>query len=153
MTPPAYNNNAPVNALAILLADEFVLYMKTLNAHWNVKGTDFYSAHVLFEMQYKELLQIVDDIAERILSLGYRPPATLKQFLSTARIHEHDVQQLKSKAFIELLLADHELIIQSLREHVKQFSDDIHDPVTIDMFTSLMATHEKMAWILRSHTK
>jgi starvation-inducible DNA-binding protein len=57
--------------LSHVLADEIVLYTKTRNAHWNLKGPDFHSMHILFESQYNELAEIVDKIAERIRMLGH----------------------------------------------------------------------------------
>src|ERR1700749_2804025 len=74
--------------LSHILADEFVLYTKTRNAHWNIEGPDFHSMHVLFESQYNELAEVVDKIAERIRMLGHYAPATLKQFLELTHLTE-----------------------------------------------------------------
>ena len=64
-----------------LLADEHVLYIKTRNAHWNVEGPDFLSIHRFFEEQYKQLEGIIDDVAERIRTIGHYAEATLEKFL------------------------------------------------------------------------
>lgn len=76
-------NRAAVSAqLAKLLADEFVLYTKTRNAHWNVEGPDFHSMHLFFESQYEQLDDIMDSVAERMRMIGHYAPATLKAFYS-----------------------------------------------------------------------
>ena len=59
------------DSLGILLADEFLLYTKTRNAHWNVEGNDFYNKHLFFESQYNQLDEIMDSVAERIRTLGH----------------------------------------------------------------------------------
>src|ERR1700722_15669444 len=74
--------------LAKLLADEFLLYTKTRNAHWNVEGPDFHSMHVFFESQYNELDEIMDSVAERIRSIGHYAPGTLKNFLELTHLTE-----------------------------------------------------------------
>ena len=60
------NLQAVAAELCKLLADEFVLYTKTRNAHWNVEGPDFHSMHVFFESQYEQLDEVMDSVAERI---------------------------------------------------------------------------------------
>lgn len=82
------NRQAVVNELAKLLADEYVLYTKTRNAHWNVEGVDFYDKHKFFEGQYEELAQTIDSVAERIRTLGHYAPATLKDFLNLTHLTE-----------------------------------------------------------------
>lgn len=64
------NRAAVAGVLCKLLADEFVLYVKSRNAHWNVEGRDFYSAHLFFKSLYEQLDDIIDDVAARIRSLG-----------------------------------------------------------------------------------
>src|SRR2546421_5781988 len=76
------------HSLSRILADEFVLYVKTLKAHWNVEGPDFHSKHLFFETQYKQLQNIIDDLAERIRTLGHYAPATLKEYLSLTHLSE-----------------------------------------------------------------
>src|SRR5476651_2505925 len=74
--------------LSKLLADEFILYTKTRNAHWNVEGSDFHSMHLFFESQYEQLDDIMDSVAERIRTLGHFAPATLKSFLQLTHLAE-----------------------------------------------------------------
>ena len=60
--------------LSHILADEFVLYTKTRNAHWNIEGPNFHAMHSMFESQYNELAEIVDNVAERMRMLGHYAP-------------------------------------------------------------------------------
>jgi starvation-inducible DNA-binding protein len=139
------------HTLTNILADEFLLYTKTLNAHWNVKGPDFYSKHLFFEKQYNELFEVIDGIAERIRSLGHYAPATLGNFLELTHLTEKSGDKNDAADFIKLLLADHESIIIHLRENINRFAEDLKDIGTSDFITGLMEKHEKMAWILRTH--
>ncbi|MDF2187333.1 DNA starvation/stationary phase protection protein [Paraflavitalea sp. CAU 1676] len=141
------------HTLTKLLADEFLLYTKTRNAHWNVEGPDFYTKHKFFEAQYEQLDEIMDDVAERIRVLGHYAPATLKQFLQLTHLTEQSRELNDSPGYTKELLADHESIIVFLRENVNRFANDLHDVGTSDFITGLLETHEKMAWMLRAHLR
>ena len=145
-------NSAEVaNSLNRLLADEHVLYIKTRNAHWNVEGPDFLSIHRFFEEQYKQLEETIDDIAERIRTIGHYAEATLEKFLQETHLSEQSREKNDSAGFIRALLDDHDSIIIHLREDVDRFTNDWKDVGTADFITGLLETHEKMAWMLRAH--
>lgn len=137
--------------LAKLLADEFILYTKTRNAHWNIEGPDFHTAHLFFESQYQLLDEIVDNVAERIRKLGHYAPATLTQFLQLTHLTEKLDGGNDSPSYMRELLLDHESIIKFLRANIAPSSDKFHDDASGDYFTQLLAAHEEMAWKLRSH--
>ena len=145
------NRLAVTQALSKLLSDEFVLYTKTRNAHWNVEGPDFHSMHLFFESQYEALDDIMDGVAERIRMLGHYAPATLKEFLSLTHLTERSERKNNSAGFIKDLLEDHESIIVFIRENVTPFASKYEDTGTSDYITGLMEEHEKMAWMLRAH--
>lgn len=136
-----------------ILADEFVLYTKTKNAHWNVEGPDFHSKHVFFEDQFEQLDEIIDSVAERIRSLGHYAPATLKSFLGLTHFSEVLHEQNDSAGFIHELLTDHESLIIHLRGNINSFANELKDIGTSDFLTGLLETQEKMAWMLRAHLK
>ena len=135
------------------LADEFLLYLKTRNAHWNIEGPDFHAMHLFFEAQYEQLDETMDDVAERIRSLGHYAPATLKSYLELTHLTEASREKNDSAGFLKELLGDHESIIIRLRENINYFADELHDTGTSDFITGLMEKHEKLAWMLRSHLK
>ena len=149
----AENATAVASDLAKILADEFVLYTKTRNAHWNVEGPDFHTKHLFFESQYEQLDELMDNVAERIRSIGHYAPATLKSYLQLTNLTEMAREKNDSHGFIKELLEDHERIIMNLRSKVNLFATDYHDMGSSDFITGLMETHEKMAWMLRAHLK
>jgi len=145
------NRSAVALELSKLLADEFLLYTKTRNAHWNVEGPDFHSMHIFFESQYEQLEEVVDSVAERIRTLGHYAPATLAEFLQLTHLTEKSDRQNTSAGFIKDLLADHEGIIIFLRENITPFASKYEDAGTSDFITGLLEQHEKLAWMLRAH--
>jgi len=147
------NLQAVTTELSKLLADEFVLYTKTRNAHWNVEGADFHSMHIFFEQQYNALDETMDSVAERIRQLGHYAPASLKSFLSLTHLTEKLSGKNDSQGFLKDLLIDHENIIIYCRENINKFASEYGDLGTSDFITGLMEEHEKMAWMLRAHLK
>ena len=147
------NRKTVAEQLGKLLADEFVLYAKTLNAHWNIEGPDFHSVHVYFEELYGQSQDIVDSVAERIRQIGHYAPATLKDFIKLTHLTEQLKGANNSQDLIKNLLGDHESIIEFIRSNVKEFNDAHKDAGTSDFVTSLMEKHEKIAWMLRAHLK
>jgi starvation-inducible DNA-binding protein len=145
------NRKAVAAQLSRLLADEFILYTKTRNAHWNIEGKDFHSVHLFFEEQYEQLDEVMDSVAERIRQLGHYAPATLKEFLNLTQLSEKLGEKNDSQGFIKELLADHEGIIIFIRENINPFANEFKDAGTSDFITGLMEDHEKLAWMLRAH--
>lgn len=145
------NSQAVSVQLSKLLADEYILYTKTRNAHWNVEGPDFHSMHLFFESQYEKLDEVMDSVAERIRMLGHYAPATLKNFLQLTHLAELTERSNDSLGFIKELVEDHNSIIEFLRGNITPFANDHHDLGTSDFITGLMEDHEKMVWMLRSH--
>src|ERR1700712_2011948 len=121
------NRQAVASELSKVLADEYILYTKTRNAHWNVEGPDFYNKHLFFESQYEQLEEIVDTVAERIRQLGHYAPATLKAFLSLTHLSEERREKNDGLGFMKDLLADHESLIEILRGNINRFADEYKD--------------------------
>jgi len=145
------NRAAVSGQLAKLLADEFVLYTKTLNAHWNVEGKDFHSMHIFLEEQYTQLQELVDSVAERIRSIGHYAPATLKSYLELTHLTEYSERKNDSLGFLKELLEDHNIIIEFIRGNITPFAEEFKDLGTSDFITGLMEQHEKLAWMIRAH--
>jgi starvation-inducible DNA-binding protein len=136
-----------------LMADEHVLYIKTRNYHWNVQGIHFRTLHALFEELYEQLEKQIDEIAERVRSLGHFAVGSLAQYAKLTRLLEADHTDGEGLKMVAALLADHETIIQFLRKDLEADSSQFRDAGTSDFLTSLMEKHEKTAWILRSILK
>lgn len=135
-----------------LLADENVLYIKVRNAHWNVEGPDFHAQHLFFEELYNELEELIDEIAERVRSIGHYAVGTLKQFLELTQLTEMKYGKNDSQGYIKELLGDYESLIISIRGNI-DIVEEHGDAGTEDFLVGILEKHEKTAWMLRSHLK
>ena len=138
-----------VEALSHILADTYIIYVKTQKFHWNVVDERFYSLHKMFEEQYEQLAEAVDVIAERIRMLEHPAPATMKDFLKLATIKETE-NIPGGQQMIRILVSDHEQIIREIRPKIAEFVE-MHDDGSSDMLIARLREHEKTAWFLRSH--
>ena len=145
------NREALAEQLSKILADEFILYSKTLNAHWNIEGPDFHPVHVYLETLYNKQQQIVDTVAERIRAIGHYVPGQLSKYLELTHLSEKSLDKNDSKSLFAELLEDHESIIIFLRENIRPTADKLKAEGISDYITGLMEYHEKTAWMLRSH--
>ncbi len=140
-----------VGGLSSLLADTYTLYLKTHNFHWNVTGPMFQSLHTLFEQEYTELAIAVDDIAERIRTLGYPAPGSYSEYIELASIEEtRGVPE--AEEMIRLLVEANEAVVRTARSAFPA-AEKANDESTADLLTERMRTHEKNAWMLRSILK
>jgi starvation-inducible DNA-binding protein len=140
-----------INLLSVILSDEMTLYIKTRKFHWNVAGESFMELHKLFEKQYSELEQVIDEVAERISKLGGKTIGTMNEFTLLSRIVEHPNKYPVQEAMISELLSDHEILIAELRKDIDVCIDDSHDAGTADLLTGILQQHETIAWILRRY--
>jgi starvation-inducible DNA-binding protein len=145
------NRQSIAMELLALLADEYILYTKTKNAHWNIEGGDFHSMHLFFELQYRELDVVIDKVAERIRAIGLYAPASLSSFLNMTSLTESPMERNDSPALIKELLVDHECIIIGQRKSFNRFTDLYQDLGTGNFICGLVEKHEEMAWKLRAH--
>jgi starvation-inducible DNA-binding protein len=135
-------------ALSNVLADTFILYLKTHNFHWNVSGPMFGTLHRMFEEQYNELWLAVDAIAERIRSLGFSAPGSYGEFTRLTYLQEAPAARNATEMIAELL-RDHETIARTTRSALAVARTALDAP-TEDLLTQRLAAHEKAAWMLRS---
>ncbi|HLK98825.1 MAG TPA: DNA starvation/stationary phase protection protein [Hymenobacter sp.] len=133
------------------LADQHVLYIKTRKYHWNVAGPSFKEYHEFFEEQYTQFEEMIDQVAERIRTLGGKPLSTMADFIKGTSLEEDQSGEIKTINMFERLLADHEQVIRELREDVDTCDEQLKDAGTADFLTGLMEAHEKMAWMLRKY--
>jgi starvation-inducible DNA-binding protein len=143
------SNEHVVEALSRLLADTYTLYLKTHNYHWNVTGPMFNTLHTLFETQYMEYALAVDEIAERIRAIGARAPGSYTEFVELASVKE-DRGSPPAMEMIRNLAADQEATVGSARKIV-EVAEAAGDQATADLGVRRIETHEKNAWMLRSH--
>ena len=139
---------AIADGLSRLLADEYTLYLKTHNFHWNVTGPMFNTLHLMFETHYNESALAVDLVAERIRALGHPAPGTYKQYAALSSIEE-TAGVPEAMEMVRLLVKGHEACAKTARS-VFPAADKAADEPTADLLTQRMQVHEKTAWMLRS---
>jgi len=136
------------NGVSELLADTYTLYLKTHNFHWNVVGPRFHDLHVMFEAQYTELSTAVDDVAERIRTLGFPAPGTYSQFAALTSISE-TMGVPTADEMVTILTRDNETLIRTARR-ILPLAQEASDESTASLIADRMVIHEKTAWMLRS---
>ena len=143
------NISKVVSILSNYLADSYFLYFKTHGFHWNVTGMFFQPLHKLFDEQYNSLFSSLDEIAERIRSLGELVPASYFQLKDLTCLKELK-EVPKDMEMLKVLAEDHETIIRNLRTWIDEVTA-AGDVGTADFLTARIEEHEKTAWMLRSH--
>jgi starvation-inducible DNA-binding protein len=140
--------SAIAKSLSHLLADEYTLYLKTHNFHWNVTGPMFNTLHLMFEQHYNEAALAVDLVAERIRALGHPAPGTYQQYAELSSIREErgvpDAMEM-----VRLLVKGHEACAKTARAAFP-IAEESDDEPTCDLLTQRMQLHEKTSWMLRS---
>jgi starvation-inducible DNA-binding protein len=142
---------AIAKGLSRLLADTYVVYLKTHNFHWNVEGPMFQTLHQMFMEQYTEAWNAIDLVAERIRSLDHYAPGTYREYLELSRVKE-TAGVPRAEAMIKLLIDGQEAVVKTARE-VLPLAEKADDQPTLDLLTQRMQVHEKNAWMLRSLLK
>ena len=137
------------DGLSKLLADSYILYLKTHNFHWNVEGPMFNTLHQMFMVQYTELWNALDMIAERIRSLGHYAPGSYKKYSELSSIDESEEESVSAKSMIKQLLEGHEAVVKTIRG-VYPVAEKGQDEASLDLLTQRLQLHEKTAWMLRS---
>ncbi|MEX0904133.1 MAG: Dps family protein [Balneolaceae bacterium] len=137
------------DGLSRVLADTYMVYLKTHNYHWNVTGKFFHSLHEQFEEQYTELAEAIDEIAERIRAIGFRAPGSFHEFKELTSIEE-DTDQPDALEMVRRLAVDNETILRTARE-ILPICNEAGDEATTDIITQRLHLHSKTAWMLRSH--
>lgn len=143
------NRKKIAEELSKVLADSYMLYLKTHNFHWNVTGEHFHSLHEQFEEQYTELADAVDEIAERIRALGHKAPGSFKEFHQLTSIEE-DTEKPKAMEMVRRLAVANEQVLRTARKALDP-AKEADDEATIDLLTQRLHVHSKTAWMLRSH--
>ena len=145
---PERDRTEIAGGLKRLLADSYTLYLQTHNFHWNVTGPQFRELHLMFEEHYTELAVAVDDIAERIRTLGVTAPGTYRAFAELSAIEEvEDVPG--ARQMVEILTRGHEQVVKTCRAALK-LAQGADDESSAALISDRMRVHEKTAWMLRA---
>lgn len=137
-----------VDGLRKVFADTYSLYLKTQNYHWNVTGHHFVSLHAMFESQYEELAEAIDEIAERLRILGVPAPGTFEEILTLTSIKSGAADQPADRMLSDLF-ESHSILIHAIAG-VIQKAGDASDEGTVGLLSERLTSHEKAAWMLKS---
>ncbi len=132
------------------LANQQVMYIKLHNLHWYVKGRGFFTLHAKLEELYDQTAQIIDDVAERLLSLGSFPVANLKKALELTSVKEREDTPISSDETIKSLISDVDYWIRDTKEIVK-LAEENNDGATADQFNGYLTEYQKLMWMLNSY--
>lgn len=138
--------------LNLYLVNLNVLYRKVQNYHWNVVGKGFFTIHTKLEEFYDKINEQVDDVAERILSIGARPYGTLKDYLELTTIKEAENKEISVHDVLVSVKADFESMLTLVKE-IKATADDENDYGTSAMLDEYISEYEKNLWMLNAYLK
>jgi len=144
----AVNKNPVIAQLSVVLADLYILAVKTHGFHWNVEGPLFPQLHELFGKQYTALIEGADEVAERIRALDAAAPQSFAQFIRLATISE-ETRSPSAQGMVAQLLQDYDHLAASLQKGM-DLADDTDDDASEDLLTGLLRDAHKTAWMLRA---
>ncbi|MBP7253640.1 MAG: DNA starvation/stationary phase protection protein [Alphaproteobacteria bacterium] len=150
MVKKASHSNDLPKALGVVLADTYVLAVKTHGYHWNVTGMHFSALHALFDGQYTGLFAAADELAERIRALGQLAPGSMTQLLNLSSVTESGTKPQSAPAILADLVKAHEAVLVSI-EAARVAAAAAADAVTDDLLIQRRTEHDKTLWMLRAH--
>ncbi len=134
------------------LADLEVMTVKLQNYHWNVMGKGFFITHEKLEEYYEEMREEIDEVAEHILSLGYQPLGTMKDFMQNSEIQEAKNEKIKSLEIVKSVIKDLQ-ILQQKAIKIKQEAENKSDYATSSMMDAYLQNYSKKLWMLNETIK
>ncbi len=132
------------------LADTLDLAYQTKQAHWNVKGQNFYGLHLLFDKFYEQLSTYVDDFAERAVTMGGQAMGTIRAASNASSLAEYPLDALDSKIHVESLVERYGEYTGRMRKAIKK-AEQLGDQDTADLYTTVSRALDKALWMLRAH--
>jgi starvation-inducible DNA-binding protein len=148
---PAKADSRLSHSLNQVLADSYALMALTHLAHWNVEGPGFFALHTAFQQQYEELFTAVDEIAERVRSLGTYAIGGLGQLAQSAQMQEFSSPQPQEE-YVRQLLAAHQKLVGDA-EQARDIAGEVNDPESQDLMIERITLHQKTIWMLKSFLK
>lgn len=144
-------NQKVADLLKPVLADQYVLYTKLRNYHWNITGNMFYKLHEKFEEFYDDIADDIDEIAERIRTLGVYSPGSMSEFLKLAVLKEEKEGNYPDQKQMALnIIADFDLLTGKLKNVAAKVQSEFGDEVTAGLLYEFVSKYEKTVWMLKS---
>ena len=125
-------------------------YQKLRGCHWNVKGHNFFTLHVKFEELYNNAILAIDELAERVLTLGKSPYGTYAEYIKESSIKEIKTDSLSAEKMVEAVLEDFKKLIELERDVIENATENAGDEGTADMIIGFLRFKEKTSWMLRA---
>lgn len=147
---PEAARESPIALLNDRLADTFDLYSQIKQAHWNVKGLQFYQLHELFDDLAGDVFEFIDMIAERATALGGVARGTARLAASGSSLPEYPLDAVDGKQHLEALIERYALYTAAVRKGIDA-ADELKDKDTADLFTEVSREVDKQLWFLESH--
>jgi starvation-inducible DNA-binding protein len=147
---PDQDRKALINLLNERLADTADLYSQIKQAHWNVKGLDFFQLHELFDQIAGEMFPYIDLIAERVTALGGVALGTARMAAAGSSLPEYPVDATEGREHLKALIDRYAAFTASIRKAIDA-ADEHHDKATADIFTEISRTVDKQLWFLEAH--
>lgn len=141
-----HTTNSPVKLLNTVLASYYILMLKTQNYHWNVEGRNFYSLHNMFEAQYQDLQNAIDEVAESIRALGHKAAANLKEYQNLSVIKDGN-ENFDADHMVQDLIESNQDIFKLLTLAFNAFDGQDHIQ---ELLSSRKNVHQKAIWFLKS---
>lgn len=142
------NQSEVVKTLEEVLANSYALVVKTQNYHWNITGANFKPLHELFGAQYEELFAALDELAERIRTLGVKVEASFEHFAKLSKAKKGN-ESLNANEMLRDLILDNQALIKALKAGIVTAQKN-GDEATADIFITRTQIHEKAVWMLES---
>lgn len=131
-----------------LLADYQLHYQNLRSLHWNIKGENFFELHVKYEEWYTRALVIIDEIAERLLTLGFQPISTFSGYLAVSEIQENEIIN-NGKDGVQYILDAQQILLKQERL-ILGIASEKEDEGTSSFMSDLIREKEKESWMLRA---
>ncbi len=147
---PAEAREELIDLLNTCLASSIDLHWQVKQAHWNVRGRDFYSRHELFDEVADTVRKQADDFAERAGQLGGYAEGTIRLASKNSQLPEYDLQAIEGESHVRAVVDRVARYAALIRDGIRR-CDDLDEPVTSDMLTAMLGDIEKYLWFLESH--
>lgn len=144
------SNQKLINFLNQELSNFSVMYIKLHRYHWFVQGRHFFQLHNKFEELYKEMAEDLDNIAERVLSIGGKPLATMSKFLEETTLFEAQADDKENEIFKQLI-KDYGQMITEINDTGRKLAEEQNDQPTVDFLNDIQARFEKHIWMFKAY--
>lgn len=139
-----------VDLLNQSLANTADLVSQVKQAHWNVKGMNFWQLHELFDSVYAALEEYVDTVAERVTTLGGQADGTVRMAAANSKLSEFPTKLSSGEEFVVAVRDRLATYAENLRDNIDK-SEGLNDPTTADLYTEISRVVDKQLYFLESH--